>query len=259
MRRTIGVRQPCKRTKAQGRNGPSATVLEDTDRRRERSPEVEANSSPAERFCRSHFSPQAFGHPDENQSGRTRGTNGTWARTGRDAALRGRGSNRRPLSRVALGATRDVHPSAGANLRRERTPGAPSGDGRGKTCVARPGSASSRTGSGTPREEGANWRMTRVGRRTGSEGARVAGSFASVSGSGSRSSTRRAAADRTSGSVPPVAPARMIEELRQKQDNKPSTRRPLRRCLRCRRASDGFGWNVLGRGSATRASSQHVR
>jgi hypothetical protein len=43
----------------------------------------------------------------------------------------------------------------------------------GKTCVVRPGSAMPVTGSGTPREEGAIWRMTRCGRRSLSEGARV--------------------------------------------------------------------------------------
>jgi len=36
-------------------------------------------------FCRSRDFHQAIGHPDENQSGRTRDVNDTWARTGRNA------------------------------------------------------------------------------------------------------------------------------------------------------------------------------
>jgi hypothetical protein len=45
-----------------------------TDRRRESKPRSRTPClSPADRFCRSHDFQQAVGHPDENQSGRTRG------------------------------------------------------------------------------------------------------------------------------------------------------------------------------------------
>jgi hypothetical protein len=81
--------------------------------------------------------------------------------------------------RASCGSKRDESTrAAGSNLRRARkNPRSAVGRRRkreGKTCVVRPGCAMLDTGSGTPREEGAIWRMTRSGRRSLSEGARVA-------------------------------------------------------------------------------------
>jgi hypothetical protein len=82
------------RGKARGRIDPVAQLyqvgLRDTDRRRERSPEVERRvkeNVPGRPPFDSRFLHQAIGQPDENQSGRTRGErNDTWARSVRNGA-----------------------------------------------------------------------------------------------------------------------------------------------------------------------------
>jgi hypothetical protein len=61
------------RGQAQGRIGSVAErAPSEPDRRRERSPEVDANSSPIDRLFRSLVPKAAADHPDENKSGRTR-------------------------------------------------------------------------------------------------------------------------------------------------------------------------------------------
>jgi hypothetical protein len=128
------------------------------------------SASPADRFCRSRFRrlQQAVGHPDENQSGRTQGHRTT--RGPGPAEMPKRQVDRRELvaCQAATIVWRERPPVSGIkpakglvepHERRRAT-----AKQEGKVCVARPGSAAARTGSGTPREEGAIWRMTRLGR-----------------------------------------------------------------------------------------------
>jgi hypothetical protein len=105
------------RGKARGRIDPVAQLyqvgLRDTDRRRERSPEVERRvkeNVPGRPPFDSRFLHQAIGQPDENQSGRTRGERTT------------RGPGTPETAR---------HPFAGANLRgAQKNPGALPGEKR---------------------------------------------------------------------------------------------------------------------------------
>jgi len=131
-------------------------------------------ASPADRFCRSCYSNRRSVTPTKINRGGSGGTNGTWARTGRNAAMRR--VQRCAGSRRHVKQAWRVHPDVGANLRRaRRTPRTPSDDGstKGKN-LRRPARLSVLVmGSGTPREEGAIWRMTRCGRRNPGEGARV--------------------------------------------------------------------------------------
>jgi len=102
----------------------------------------------------------------------------------------------------------------------------------GKTCVVRPGSAMPVTGSGTPREEGAIWRMTRCGRRSLSEGARVvrvARERDDICVNRRRpvcrlARCREGSLNRAGRSVSPISPARR-DRRRSGQSNRSSTRR----------------------------------
>lgn len=113
------------RGKAQGRIGPRPAIVVQV--RRGCGPQT--GVKPRSRrhlildralFRPSHqdWSQRAIDHPDENQSGRTRGTNDTWARTSRNAVL----VMQRVAASLAAALVRRVHPSAGANLRRDLNP-----------------------------------------------------------------------------------------------------------------------------------------
>jgi len=116
----------------------------------------------------------------------------------------------------------------------------------GKTCVVRPGSAMPVTGSGTPREEGAIWRMTRCGRRSLSEGARVVRVARERDDIcvNRRRPVCRLARCRNPGSVTPISPARR-DRRRSGQSNRSSTRRHGRTSgplgSRAARATDSIG------------------
>jgi len=100
---------------------------------------------------------------------------------------------------------------AGSNLRRDRTPGAPSGDERGKTCIARPGTL----GSNRVAE-----RLAKKARLANDPSRAADLQRRRSSGPGrwracqARVHQPNGLVRRTSGSVPPVAPARTIEDLR---------------------------------------------
>ena len=127
------------------------------------------------------------------------------------------------------------------------------------------------TGSGTPREEGAIWRMTRSGRRSLSEGARVAWVARERDDTPvnrrrpvcrlARCRARLLRDTEPGGSVSPISPARAIEdEAVGATDRLPADTDATELIGLTRRASDGFDWNAPGRhASATRASSQGIR
>lgn len=100
---------------------------------------------------------------------------------------------------------------AGSNLRRDRTPGAPSGDERGKTCIARPGTL------GSNRVAERHAKKARLANDP-SRAADLQRRRSSGPGRWRACQARVHQPDglvrRTSGSVPPVAPARTIEDLR---------------------------------------------
>jgi len=159
MRRTAPVNP--ERGKAQGRIDPRPNMS------RGNGPQtgIEAQKSkPASSPAHPPFRPTSnrrMSHPDENQSGRMIGSNGTWARTGRNAVL----------TSLAAELARRVHPVVGANLRREE----PQERHRARQRegpLARSGcECPDRRGSGTPRQ-GTRRRMTRFGRQSRSGGAR---------------------------------------------------------------------------------------
>jgi len=83
--------------------------------------------------------PQAFGHPDENESGRTSGENDTWARTSRNAERDDRGASRanRSFSRRTCAAR---PPADGSKPAKGLNPMSAAGrHDEGRTQVVRPG------------------------------------------------------------------------------------------------------------------------
>lgn len=238
----------------------SQTCAAGADRRRERSPEVDAISSPAGRLVRrSDSSHGAVGHPDENQSGRTSGANDTWARTGRDAAVADR-SSRRIRPAPSRWRSRRIRPAESTRPREQTcegmgTPGAPSARSKTREDLDRPARPRSLGhGSGTPREEGSS----------ANDPATRAADFLR---------RRSAWTDRPSAcqTVSPAATGRVGRTDVRTADNRPSTRRhdgdprrakPITRPGRrgTHTASDGFGWNVSGKKRPPhRASSQRIR
>ena len=130
----------------------------ETDRRRERSPEANIESSPIRHrlFSNTYAMRARRINPTKiNRVGR-RDEKGTWARMCRDADP----------------------PAAGANLRRVEPHERRRTKREGPNRPARP-RTSERSGSGTPRERQRR-RMTRTGRRSFCGGARVIGSLVSV-------------------------------------------------------------------------------
>jgi hypothetical protein len=130
-------------------------------------------ASPADRFCRSCYSNRRSVTPTKINRGGSGGTNGTWARTGRNVEATSTTVCSSPPCRSKRGVSTRI---AGVNLRRVAEPHErrrTTVKEKGKTCVVRPGCAMPAMGSGTPREEGAIWRMTSCGRRNPGEGARV--------------------------------------------------------------------------------------
>jgi hypothetical protein len=75
------------RGKAQGRIDPAAASHGIGPQTGVEAQKSTPASSPADRLFRTCKFPLAAGHPDENKSGRMIGTNDTWARSGRNAAL----------------------------------------------------------------------------------------------------------------------------------------------------------------------------
>ena len=108
------------RGKAQGRIGPVVASRGNGPQTGVEAQKSTPASSPAHPPLKIATSDRRTGHPDENQSGRTIGTNDTWARTGRNVAIVQDATGERTLSiarrrRVA----RRVHPAEGSNLRRD--------------------------------------------------------------------------------------------------------------------------------------------
>jgi len=170
------------RGKAQGRIGSRPDWLRLIATRREYGPQTGAKPR-----SRCHIIPGrplfrslqlAAGHPDENQSGRTSGTNDMWARIGSNAVrideLRQSGRDHRAAAELA----RCIHPARGSKPAKGRTPGAPPGETREGHSPGQAAELES-PGSGTPRQ-GTRRRMTRLERQIRAAALEVAGSFASV-------------------------------------------------------------------------------
>jgi hypothetical protein len=161
--------QPCKRQsprqdRASGHTVPGKRIADGS-----RSPEVDATPSPADRFCRSLDSPTGGRSPRRKSIGADAG-----ART-----TRGPGPAEMPSSIVNRRHAADTLADPGGANDRQGTQRGASTRRRDQACEgnepqerrraanegrpASPGQAArGRTGSGTPREEGAIWRMTRV-------------------------------------------------------------------------------------------------
>ena len=265
------------RGEAQGRTRLfGQTCAEEADRRRESKPRSRSHPIPGRSLFADRVTQQAIGHPDENQSGRMRRHERHVGPDRQKCRRAARSDNGLLRQRASCGSKRDESTrAAGSNLRRARkNPRSAVGRRRkreGKTCVVRPGSAMPVTGSGTPREEGAIWRMTRCGRRSLSEGARVAWVARERDDTPvnrrrpvcrlARCRARLLRDTEPGGSVSPISPARAIEDVAVgATDRLPADTDATELIGLTRRASDGFDWNAPGRhASATRASSQGIR
>jgi hypothetical protein len=164
------------RGKAQGRITPPAKrALARWTADGNRSPEVDAISIPGRSLFADPCDYQrAIGHPKINRGG-SRGTNDTWARTGRNVGA----TSTTVCSRSARHGEANV--ACLPECREQTCEGPKEPHERRRTATKREREDLRRparlcelaTGSGTPREEGAIWRMTRSGRRNPGEGARV--------------------------------------------------------------------------------------
>jgi len=102
------------------------------------------SASPADRFCRSRcYSNRRSVTPTKINRGGSRGTNGMWARTGRNVEQRKHNGVLRTRATLAMWR---VHPDVGVKLRRapRRNPMnavRTTRTSRGRSCVVRPGCA----------------------------------------------------------------------------------------------------------------------